>query len=393
MHSPLPQPLPQEPRSEQNDAWQPAERPSLRLLEEPDAAPESGLAPVETLPDLLSPEPLPPLRTLIVEPEADVRQRFASILAAEGYEVQTADSLKMACELLAETSFDILLCAMTLPEQSGLEMLAHTNAEFPTMPVILIADSEMESLTTEALHQGASDVISPQCGAGELPMLVERNLTRQTIQRRRALRSKPVPTTTTESMLDALLSALSTHDTEPPGHLERVTAYTMELADKMGLSAAERYPIERGALLHDIGKIGIPDRILRKPGALTAQEWQEIKHHPRIGYEMCGRIEMLREAALIVLHHHEAWDGSGYPWGLKGEDIPLGARLFAVADTLDAITSEQPYRPALSYAVAREEIARHSGTQFDPEIVAIFLSIPEARWAQIRDLAGRVGEV
>ncbi len=193
----------------------------------------------------------------------------------------------------------------------------------------------------------------------------------------------PATNHTAETMLDALLSALNTRDTETEGHLERVTAYTIELADLLNLREAELYPIERGALLHDIGKIGVPDSILRKPGKLTPEEWVEIRQHPLIGYEMCAKIDLLKTAATIVLHHHEAWDGSGYPYGLKGEAIPLGARIFAVADTLDAMTSDRPYRPALPFDAARTEIEKFSGRQFDPEIVKVFLSIPEPRWQRV----------
>jgi putative nucleotidyltransferase with HDIG domain len=195
--------------------------------------------------------------------------------------------------------------------------------------------------------------------------------------------------TSNESVLDALLSALNTRDTETQGHSERVTAYTMEMADLMGLSSEQIYHIERGALLHDIGKIGIPDRILLKPGRLTPAEWIEMRKHPVIGYQMCAKIEMLKQAAQIVLHHHEAWDGTGYPDGLTGEAIPLGARIFAIADTLDAITSDRPYRAAMPFRVAREEIIKYSGRQFDPEIVQVFLSVPESRWQHIRSLADK----
>lgn len=365
--------------------------PPLRLLVEPETS--SSASPVAALSTAEAETLLISIQTLIAHADPHIRETFSTLLTAEGYEVKCVASAEETRAALSQFPFDILLCATTLPGQAGMEMLAFTNAEFPEMPVILIVDSGSTVQASEALHQGASDVINTQSAARDLPTVVERNLTRQTVQRVRALRHKTAPQTTTESILDALLSALNTYDTEPTGHLERVTAYTMEMADRMGLSAEERHPIERGALLHDIGKIGIPDRILRKPDALTFEEWTEMKQHPVIGYEMCGRIAMLKEAAKIVLHHHEAWDGTGYPGGLKGKEIPLGARLFALADTLDAITSEHPYRPALSFSIAREEIVRYSGTQFDPEIVALFLSVPVERWEQIQRLAEAVSGI
>jgi putative nucleotidyltransferase with HDIG domain len=186
--------------------------------------------------------------------------------------------------------------------------------------------------------------------------------------------------------LEALLAALDTRDTETEGHSERVAAYTMLIAQRLNLSEEELPHIERGALLHDIGKIGVPDHILYKPGPLTPDEWEIMKQHPVVGYKMCMKIEMLRPAAPIVLHHHERWDGKGYPYGLSGEEIPLGARIFAIADTLDAMTSDRPYRKALSFAQAREEIERCAGAQFDPELVKVFLSVPEEELRAIRAL-------
>ncbi|OYT70908.1 MAG: hypothetical protein CFK49_11555 [Armatimonadetes bacterium JP3_11] len=161
----------------------------------------------------------------------------------------------------------------------------------------------------------------------------------------------------------------------------------MAMAHRLKLSSEELNDIERGALLHDIGKIGVPDSILYKPGPLTPEEWEIMKQHPVIGYRMCMKVDELRSAAPIVLHHHERWDGGGYPYGLAGEAIPLGARIFAIADTLDAMTSDRPYRKALSFAEAREEIIRCAGKQFDPEMVKLFLEIPEEELRLIRELS------
>jgi putative nucleotidyltransferase with HDIG domain len=142
--------------------------------------------------------------------------------------------------------------------------------------------------------------------------------------------------------------------------------------------------IERGALLHDIGKVGIPDSILRKAGPLTDKEREIIKEHPYLGYEMVEEFQFLHKASQVVLFHHESYDGLGYPYGLKGEEIPLEARIFAIADTLDAITSDRPYRKGQSFRMALTEIERVRGTQFDPTIVDAFLSVPEEKWQQIK---------
>jgi putative nucleotidyltransferase with HDIG domain len=184
--------------------------------------------------------------------------------------------------------------------------------------------------------------------------------------------------------LEALGDALDLKDAETEGHSKRVTAFTIAIARAIGISPDKIRIIARGAFLHDIGKMAIPDAILRKPGKLTTEEMEIMKEHSFLGYQMLRKIPFLAEAAEIVYSHQECYDGSGYPRGLKGEDIPIGARIFAVADALDAMRSDRPYRPALSFAAAREEIIRWSGRQFDPAVVKTFLSMPESMWEELR---------
>jgi HD-GYP domain-containing protein (c-di-GMP phosphodiesterase class II) len=158
----------------------------------------------------------------------------------------------------------------------------------------------------------------------------------------------------------------------------------------MGLSAAQLKTIARGAFLHDIGKIAIPDAILLKPGKLTPEEMDAMREHCRLGYQIVAKIPFLADAAEIVYAHQESYDGSGYPRGLSGDDIPLGARIFAVADTLDAITSDRPYRKGRTFEEATTEIQRCEGTQFDPAIVRAFLSLPATTWEAIRERTDRI---
>ncbi|MGH9818037.1 MAG: HD-GYP domain-containing protein, partial [Candidatus Acidiferrales bacterium] len=165
---------------------------------------------------------------------------------------------------------------------------------------------------------------------------------------------------------------------------QRVTAYTIFIGKAMNIEREHLRHIARGAFLHDIGKMGIPDAILRKPGPLTEEERLIMRKHCDIGYNMLKRIPFLREAAEIVLSHQECFDGNGYPRGMQGEEIPLGARIFAVADTLDAMISDRPYRKALPIADARAEIKRCSGTQFDPKVVEVFLSLPDTMWKKLQ---------
>ncbi len=185
---------------------------------------------------------------------------------------------------------------------------------------------------------------------------------------------------TYDATLEALAAALDARDSETGGHSGRVTVYTMDMARELGVveDSADWLDIERASLLHDVGKIGVSDAILNKPGPLTSEEWQQMRKHPAIGHEMLKDVKFLSIAAGIVYAHHERYDGKGYPTGLKGEDVPLGARIFAVADAFDAMTSNRPYRRALSVDKACEEIVNNSGTQFDPSVVEAFLRcLPE----------------
>jgi putative nucleotidyltransferase with HDIG domain len=194
---------------------------------------------------------------------------------------------------------------------------------------------------------------------------------------------------TYDATLTALTSALDFRDNETGGHSHRVVAYMELLLAQMNIHGPELATLRRGALLHDVGKIGVPDSILSKPTALGEAEWAVMKRHPELGARIIAGIPFLEDVARIVRHHHERWDGMGYPDGLKGDRIPLGARIFAVGDSFDAMTSDRPYRRGLLIDAAREEIRRCGGAQFDPAVVTAFLSIPVARLAAIAEDAPR----
>ena len=183
----------------------------------------------------------------------------------------------------------------------------------------------------------------------------------------------------------ALANAVEARDAYTGKHAERVAAYGLEIASAVGMDLTDSPEIEFGFLLHDVGKVAVPDAILFKTSRLTETEYALIAQHPLIGWEILREIEFLGEAKLVVRHHHERWDGSGYPDGLSGEGIPLAARVFAVADTLDALTTDRPYRPASDLSVARREIRRSTGTQFDPTVAEAFDGVPDARFAELRE--------
>jgi putative nucleotidyltransferase with HDIG domain len=191
-----------------------------------------------------------------------------------------------------------------------------------------------------------------------------------------------------DDTIEALGSALSLKDEETEAHSQRVTAYTISIAKSVPVPLPYLTVLARAAFLHDIGKMAIPDKILRKPGPLDDSEKQIMRTHCEIGYNMLTRIPFLREAADIVLAHHEFFDGTCYPRGLRGEQIPLGARIISIANALDAMLSDWPYRNALPMSRAREEIRRYANTQFDPKLVEIFLSIPESHWIDLRESLG-----
>jgi putative nucleotidyltransferase with HDIG domain len=253
----------------------------------------------------------------------------------------------------------------------------------------------------EAMRHGAADYLlkpfHPQAVVASLRRAIRikamereledyrRGLERMVEERTRQLeKARQRIEMTYDETLEALGGALDLRDSETSGHSYRVTRYCLEMARVLGATPDQLKQIARGAFLHDIGKIAIPDSILLKQGKLTAEERAIMEAHARIGYNLVSRIAFLAPAAEIILTHQERYDGLGYPQGLGGEEIPLGARTFAVADTLDAMTSNRPYRRALPYAAAREEIVREAGHQFDPKVVEAFLSIPEDVWAGIR---------
>jgi putative nucleotidyltransferase with HDIG domain len=269
------------------------------------------------------------------------------------------------------------------------------------MPVVMVTAMHDISIALNAIRNGAYDYLLKPFDREQLLATVRRALENRRLKlENRAYQTnlEALVTARTEQLrqaittlersyditLEALGNALDLKDAETEGHSKRVTAFTIAIARAMGLSADQIRVIARGAFLHDIGKMAIPDAILRKPGALDTEEIAIMQEHCYRGYQILKRIPFLTEASEIVYAHQEKYDGTGYPRGLKGEQIPLGARIFSVADTLDAMTSDRPYRAKLPFSVAREEIQRWSGRQFDPQVVNTFLQMPENIWDDLR---------
>lgn len=269
-------------------------------------------------------------------------------------------------------------------------------------PIVLLASKERVPEAMRAVDLGAYDFIVTPFSPRQLHMVVRRalehrrlllqnSLIRDHLDQLIAARTQILQSAMNQLeqsydvTLEALGNALDLKDAETEGHSKRVTAYTLALGRAVGLTEAQLRVVGRGAFLHDIGKMAIPDAILRKPGRLTSAERAIMRTHSELGYRMVQKIPYLREAAEIIYTHQECFDGSGYPRGLRGEEIHIGARIFAIADTLDAMTSNRPYRKANSIAAARNEVLRCSGTQFDPAIVDVFMATPDSLWQDLRE--------
>src|ERR1041384_8294416 len=327
-------------------------------------------------------------RILVVDDEEPIREIISSMLNTAGYKTRQASSGMEALAILNSSGeFELMLSDLMMAELDGIALLERSKEKYPDMPVIMVTAVHDISVALAAIRNGAYDYLLKPFEREQLLAMVRRALEHRRLKlENRAYQSnlESLVAARTEQLrqamtdlersyditLEALGDALDLKDAETEGHSKRVTAFTIAIARAMGLSGEKIRVIARGAFLHDIGKMAIPDAILRK--------------HCFRGYQMLKKIPFLSEASEIVYAHQERFDGTGYPRGLRGQDIPLGARIFSVADTLDAITSDRPYRAAQTIQVAREEVERFSGRQFDPEVVRVFLEMPDTIWEDLR---------
>ncbi len=294
-----------------------------------------------------------------------------------------------------------MLSDLMMADLDGIGLLERTKEKYPDMPVVMVTAVHDISVALTAIRNGAYDYLLKPFEREQLLATVSRALENRRLKmenRNYQLNLESLVEARTDQLqaaleelkrsyditLEVLGEALDYKDRETEGHSKRVTAYTMAIASRMGVPKEQIETIARGAFLHDIGKMAIPDNILNKPGKLTPDEVAIMREHCHLGYKLVRKIPVLQEAAEIVYSHQERFDGSGYPRGLKGEGIPLGARIFSIADTLDAITSDRPYRPAQTLDAARDEIQKWSGRQFDPEVVKVFLEMPNKIWEDLR---------
>ncbi len=346
----------------------------------------------------------PSPRLLIVDDDDQVREVISILLSDEGYTCVCAASADEALERASE-GFDLTISDMKMPVHDGLWLIDRMVERYPEIGVIMLTGFGETENAVECLRRGAIDYLLKPPRMLDMVRAIERALSRLRLERERKLYQSSLEQRVREktaalsaalneigtaynNTLLALVQALDAREHETSDHSMRVVRYTLAIAAHLKLSEAEKADIARGALLHDIGKIGVPDAILLKPGPLTPSEWDEMRRHAAVGHSILSSIPFLAGPAKLVLCHHERFDGKGYPNGLAGEEIPLGARIFSIADSLDAITSDRPYRAKRSFEEARSEIENCAGKQFQPELVRAFLSIGAEELATLRSVKG-----
>lgn len=317
---------------------------------------------------------------LIIDDEPIARATLEALLSKEPYQVHFAEDGMDGLTRAVELQPDVILLDVMMPRLDGYEVCRRIRADhsLSEVPILLITALDDRNSRLAGLSAGADDFITKPFDSFELLVRL-RGVTRLNRYRRIAEQRHELETLHNELLsaydetIQGWSQALELRDKETKGHTLRVTQKTVTLAQLSGLGEETLKHIWRGAMLHDIGKMGIPDAILRKTGKLTEAEWQIMRQHPIYAYEWLSPIAFLRPALEIPYSHHEKWDGSGYPRGLKGEEIPIAARLFAIIDVWDALTSDRPYRPATEFEEAFQYVLSQSGKHFDPQIVDLFI--------------------
>jgi response regulator RpfG family c-di-GMP phosphodiesterase len=341
-------------------------------------------------------------RVLIVDDDELILKALARILESAGFDTRCHLSPEEALEVIEAEAPVVVISDYMMPTMDGVTFLKAARARFPTAVRILCTAAEDFRVALQAVNAGEvfriiskpwhqQELLGTVQQAAEAARLRSENerLTAEVQRQNERLREvntrlEEMVQQRTQALLEGLIAALDYRDAETQWHSRRVSLYARRLAEALGMGEPDLTFIEHGALLHDIGKIGVRDLVLLKPGPLTSEEWNEMRRHPELGWALLQRVDYLRPASAIVLQHQEKWDGSGYPKRLKGEEIVIGARIFHVVDTLDAITSDRPYRRSRPFQEARDEIGRCRGSQFDPRVVDAFMGVPPEDWERIR---------
>ncbi|MGC2237207.1 MAG: HD domain-containing phosphohydrolase [Pyrinomonadaceae bacterium] len=338
---------------------------------------------------------------LLINENSKITDHLDNLLGAE-YACDKAFSAESAFARLRENDYSVVLCSASLPSINQLEMVRHIQAVSPNSVLIMLGGEDSGDAAVKAFRAGAFDFLRIPAELDEVAAAVARAAEHYELRSLKdsyqfhmeslaAERATEIDKALEEVessyriTLKALVQALETRDFETHGHSERVVTFSLRLGHELGLDKDALRDLELGALLHDIGKIGVPDAVLRKPAKLNEEEWVKMRLHPLHGQQILRNIKFLEGAARIVSQHHEQWDGSGYPYGLRGEDIDIGARIFSVVDAFDAMISDRVYRKGRPYKDALEELERCAGSQFDPLIVEAFKNIPKEDWEILRE--------
>ncbi len=330
-------------------------------------------------------------KILIVDDELGPRESLRMILQWD-YKVVTVDGGAAALDALRRETFDLVILDIRMPDINGIELLGQIKQHYPEMEVVMITAYASVDTAANALRHGALDYLIKPFQSSAVIEAVQKGLTRN--RQNRNLQSKMEALELANKSLEeeieqayqniqkhyletvrSLVTAVNAKDSYTKGHQERVTMLAMLLGSELLLSPHEMGVLQQAAMLHDIGKIGIKEQVLLKEGPLTPAEQEMIKTHPLIGSKILSPVESLKSAVNLVVYHHERYDGKGYPGGLCGDEIPLGARIICVADAVDAMLSNRPYARAKTITEVREELRRHKGTQFDPRVVEVALRI------------------
>jgi putative two-component system response regulator len=303
-------------------------------------------------------------RVLLIDDEEIVRRLMVEILEVAGYSVAAAATAEDGLALLDRWDPEIVVSDVLMPGLSGLDLLEAIRSRRASLPVLLVTGAGTYDVLTEALAQGAAGLVTKPFTHQDLVAAV-RDAVDRANKSRQELRERLLAPT----LASALANAIEARDSELHGHCERLATYAIVIAERLGLRHADVEAVRLGAILHDIGKIGIPDRVLLKAGPLDADERALIQTHTQIGDDLLAPLDLLDGARPVVRHHHERWDGAGYPDGLAGDAIPLGARIVAVADAIEAMSAERVYGRASNVDEIKAELRACSGHAWDPAVV------------------------
>ncbi|MFN2635560.1 MAG: HD-GYP domain-containing protein [Gemmatimonadaceae bacterium] len=337
-------------------------------------------------------------RILIVDDEETIRLALRKFLRSRGFEVEVAGSGDQALQILAKQSFSLMLCDVRMPGMTGVQVVPQAIARDQSLAIIMLTAVNDAATATEVLASGAFDYLMKPVELADLQQAVDRALHRREalIERRRldklireevALRTaelereKESLRLMTVSIAETLINAMEAKDLYLRGHSQRVAELAGQLGEELGLDEATCEDLRAAGRLHDVGKIGIRESILNKPDRLTPEEFEHVKQHVQIGLDILAPLFHIKTPLNFVEHHHERWDGAGYPRGLAGEAIPLGARILCAADTFDALTSKRAYRDPMTPLAALEHLRVDVGKQFDPGVYDALLRVVKKRSA------------